>query len=78
MAELKTKITKASVDKFLKGIKDEQVREDCIKIAEMMQKVTKTDRWLRNSHKSCLVWLTGLPQVDGGWRGGIREVQVTS
>lgn len=24
------------------------------------QKVTKTDRWLRNSHKSCLVWLTGL------------------
>lgn len=25
-----------------------------------------------------LVWLTGLPQVDGGWRGGIREVRVTS
>jgi adenylylsulfate kinase len=23
-------------------------------------KVTKNDRWLRNSHKSCLVWLTGL------------------
>lgn len=43
MAELKTKITKASVDKFIKGIKDEQVREDCIKIAEMMQKVTKTE-----------------------------------
>lgn len=43
MAELKTKITKASVDKFLQGIKDEQVREDCIKITEMMQKVTKTE-----------------------------------
>ena len=43
MAELKTKITKASVDKFLKGIKDEQVREDCIKIAEMMQKITKAE-----------------------------------
>ena len=23
-------------------------------------KVTKSDRWLRNSHKSGLVWLTGL------------------
>jgi hypothetical protein len=43
MAELKTKITKASVDKFIKGIKDEQVREDCIKIAEMMQKITKAE-----------------------------------
>ncbi len=25
-----------------------------------------------------LVWMTGLPQVDGGWRGGIREVKITS
>jgi adenylylsulfate kinase len=23
-------------------------------------KVTKQDRWLRNAHRSCLVWLTGL------------------
>jgi serine/threonine protein kinase len=30
------------------------------------------------SARYVLVWLTGLPQVDGGWRGGIREVQVTS
>lgn len=43
MSELKTKITKASVDKFLRGIKDEQARADCIKIAELMQKVTKTE-----------------------------------
>jgi hypothetical protein len=43
MAELKTKITKASVDKFLRSIKDEQARTDCIKIAELMQKVTKTE-----------------------------------
>lgn len=43
MSELKTKITKASVDKFLRSIKDEQARADCIKIAELMQKVTKTE-----------------------------------
>ncbi len=30
------------------------------------------------SARYILVWLTGLPQVDGGWRGGIREVTVTS
>ena len=30
------------------------------------------------SARYVLVWLNGLPQVDGGWRGGIREVQVTS
>ncbi|HYN57171.1 MAG TPA: protein kinase family protein [Motilibacterales bacterium] len=30
------------------------------------------------SARYVLVWLTGLPQVDGGWRGGIREVAVTS
>jgi hypothetical protein len=43
MSELKTKVTKASVDKFLRSIKDEQARADCIKIAELMQKVTKTE-----------------------------------
>lgn len=30
------------------------------------------------SARYVMVWLTGLPQVDGGWRGGIREVKVTS
>ncbi len=30
------------------------------------------------SARYVLVWLTGLPQVDGGWRGGVREVRVTS
>ncbi|MGB8020489.1 MAG: protein kinase family protein [Candidatus Nanopelagicales bacterium] len=30
------------------------------------------------SARYVLVWMTGLPQVDGGWRGGIREVKVTS
>lgn len=43
MAELKTKVTKASVDKFIKGIKDEQVRKDCIQIMEVMQKATKAE-----------------------------------
>ena len=43
MSELKTKITKASVDKFLHSIKDEQARADCIKIMDLMQKVTKTE-----------------------------------
>jgi hypothetical protein len=38
MAELKTKLNKASVDKFIKSIKDEQVRDDCFKIIDVMQK----------------------------------------
>ena len=41
MAELKTRVTKASVDKFLQGIKDEKKREDCYKILKMMRKATK-------------------------------------
>ena len=31
-----------------------------------------------NSSRYVLVWMTGLPQVDGGWRGGIRELTITS
>jgi hypothetical protein len=30
------------------------------------------------SARFILVWFTGLPPVDGGWRGGVREVRVTS
>ena len=30
------------------------------------------------SARYVLVWMTGLPQVDGGWRGGIREIEITS
>ncbi len=30
------------------------------------------------SARYVLVWLTGMPQVDGGWRGGIREIEVSS
>ena len=43
MAELKTKVNNASVDKFLKGIQDERVREDCYKIMDIMQKATKAE-----------------------------------
>jgi uncharacterized protein DUF1801 len=41
MAEPKTKLTTASVDTFINAIKDEQVRNDCRTIAEIMEKATK-------------------------------------
>jgi hypothetical protein len=40
MAELKTKVTNASVVKFLNTIKDEQRRQDCFTILELMQEAT--------------------------------------
>ena len=43
MAELKTKLTNASVDKFIKGVKDDQTRADCYQIIEIMQKATKAE-----------------------------------
>ena len=42
MAELKTKVNKASVGKFLSAIKDEQKRTDCSIISKMMEKATKS------------------------------------
>jgi hypothetical protein len=43
MAENKTKPTKASVTAFLNKIKDQQVRDDCFAIIEMMRKVSKSE-----------------------------------
>jgi hypothetical protein len=43
MAELKTKVTKVSVVKFLQGIKDEKKREDCYQILKIMKKATKAE-----------------------------------
>lgn len=43
MAELKTKLTDASVADFLNAIKDEQVRQDCWAITEIMQKATNAE-----------------------------------
>jgi hypothetical protein len=40
MAEPKTKQTNASVEKFLNKIPDEARREDCFKIAKMMEEIT--------------------------------------
>jgi len=41
MAELKTKQTEKSVEKFLNGIKDETKRKDSIEIVKLMSEVTK-------------------------------------
>lgn len=40
MAELKTKQTEQSVEKFLKAIEDETRRKDCFAVAKLMEEVT--------------------------------------
>ena len=42
MPELKTKVNKARVAKFLNTIPDKQKREDCLVISKMMEKGTKS------------------------------------
>lgn len=41
MPEIKTKVNKANVEKFLSTIKDEEKRKDCSLISKMMEKATK-------------------------------------
>ena len=41
MAEVKTRLTGASVDDFLDGIANEQVRDDCRTIADIMENATQ-------------------------------------
>jgi len=43
MTEVKTKATKASVDKFLKSIDDKRIRDDCYQILDIMKKVTRAE-----------------------------------
>lgn len=43
MAELKTKRTTASVEKFLNSIADETRRKDCFRVLEMMKKETRSE-----------------------------------
>ena len=43
MAELKTKVTGESVEKFLQGIPDEKRRADCYEILKIMKKATKAE-----------------------------------
>ena len=42
MAELKTIPTKSSVDKFLKGVIDQEKRQDCYEILKLMEISTKS------------------------------------
>ncbi|HMS00021.1 MAG: DUF1801 domain-containing protein [Anaerolineales bacterium] len=41
--DLKTKVNKASVEKFLNAVKDEQARADCYEILKLMKQVTKEE-----------------------------------
>lgn len=43
MAELKTKKTTASVEKFLNQVTDEQRRKDCFRLLEIMKTATRTE-----------------------------------
>ena len=43
MAELKTKLTKASVDGFLKGVDDEGRRKDCQALVRLMKRAVKAE-----------------------------------
>jgi hypothetical protein len=43
MPELKTKANTASVEKFLNGIEDEQRRQDCFRVLQLMKAATKTE-----------------------------------
>ena len=43
MAELKTKKTTASVEKFLNNVADEQRRKDCFRLVEIMKAATKAE-----------------------------------
>ena len=43
MAELKTKVTKASVDGFLKGVDDEGRRKDCQALVRLMKRAVKAE-----------------------------------
>ncbi|MGH7678346.1 MAG: DUF1801 domain-containing protein, partial [Gemmatimonadaceae bacterium] len=47
MAELKTRLTRASVAGFINSIRDEHVRADCKRIASIMKKATgaKAEMW---------------------------------
>jgi hypothetical protein len=43
MAELKTKMSDASVEAFLNGIDDEQKREDCFALLKLMKQATRAE-----------------------------------
>ena len=43
MAELKTQVNNASVEKFISAVKDEETRKDCLALLDLMKKTTKEE-----------------------------------
>ena len=43
MAEMKTKVSEASVEEFLNTVESEQKRKDCLEIVKIMRQVTKKE-----------------------------------
>lgn len=43
MAELKTKVNDASVEKFINAVKDEETRKDCFALLDLMKKTFKEE-----------------------------------
>jgi hypothetical protein len=43
MADLKTKMTRASVSKFVNAIKDEQMRRDCKALLALMKRISRVE-----------------------------------
>jgi hypothetical protein len=43
MAEVKTKVRRTSVNKFLQGIRDEKKREECHQVLKIMKRATKAE-----------------------------------
>ena len=43
MAELKTKVNEASVEKFISAVKDEETRNECLALLDLMKKTTKEE-----------------------------------
>ena len=41
MAEVKTKVNDASVEKFINSTKDEQQRKDSLELLDLFKKITK-------------------------------------
>ena len=43
MSELKTQVNNASVEKFISSVKDEEQRNDCLTLLDLMKKTTKEE-----------------------------------
>src|SRR5688572_29646425 len=69
MAELKTKVTRASAAKFLDAIADADVRADCKRIAAIMKKATgaKAEMWGANLVGFGRYHYTYASGRDGDW-----------